>query len=71
MLTEGDIFCMSLADQMRPSYSVSGLMFVRCWSNSVQTIAAQRMAQCAIDDLLHRGKAVGFSAVSDEPPYGT
>ena len=40
-------------------------------SPAIYTPAGRLPHLCAIDDLLHRGNAVGFSAVSDEPPYGT
>jgi len=46
--------------------------FEQCPVRSVsdQNVAAPRTQRCANRVISHRSKAAGFSAVSDEPPYG-
>jgi hypothetical protein len=47
---------MSLMGQSRPSNSVSGPPFVRCWSNSNHYTAEFVCPLCANSELLHRSK---------------
>jgi hypothetical protein len=55
---------MSALGHSRPSHRGPKSTFVRCYSNSRQTIAAQRMQRCANSGLMQRSKKKRYSITS-------
>jgi hypothetical protein len=72
MLTEGDIFCMSLADHSLPIHSAPVPTNVGCYSISDHSGHQSELTLCAICVLrCDAKKQQDYFAVSDEPPYVT
>jgi hypothetical protein len=61
---------MSQLGQSLRSYSTSGPIFVRCWSNSDQTVAAQRRPRSARSRLMHCNKQQFYSITSSARTIG-